>query len=94
MFVNDVAKGRGTSVESTLADFGQGRTLLAAKAKAAGMVDRIDTLEATVRRLQPAKAPAARSAVAVATPLSPAAIAASNGQPDRSWNDRMKGKFR
>ena len=94
MFVGDVAKGRGTSVKTVLADYGQGRTLLAVKASAAGMVDRIDTLEATVRRLQPAKAPGARAAVAVANPLSPAAIAASIGQPDRGWNQRMKGKFR
>jgi signal peptide peptidase SppA len=94
MFLTDVAKGRHAPVDAIAADYGQGRTLLARKAKAAGMVDRIDTLEATVRRLQPAKASAPRPANAAVILLSPAAIAAMNGQPDRGWNQRMKGKFR
>jgi signal peptide peptidase SppA len=50
MFVNAVAKGRGVSAETVRSDFGQGRMLLAKPALAAGMVDRIDTLEATIDR--------------------------------------------
>jgi signal peptide peptidase SppA len=92
MFLGDVAAGRGTTLDAAAADFGQGRTLLARKAKAAGMVDRIDTLEATVLRLQP-KASRTRPAASV-TPLNRAAIAASIGRPDPGWNKRMKGKIR
>jgi signal peptide peptidase SppA len=93
MVLADVAKGRRVSVDAVAADYGQGRTLLARKAKAAGMVDRIDTLEATVRRLQPAKASGIRPAATV-IPLNRAAIAASIGHPDPEWNRRMKGKIR
>lgn len=50
MFVNAVAKGRGVSADTVRNDFGQGRMLLAKPAKDAGMVDRIDTLEATIDR--------------------------------------------
>jgi signal peptide peptidase SppA len=92
MFLNDVAKGRGATPHAVASGYGEGRTLLASKALAAGMVDRIDTLEATVRRLQP-KANAVRSAAAV-IPLNRAASAASIGRPDPGWNKRMKGKIR
>lgn len=51
MFVGDVAKGRRVSVSTVRSDFGEGRMLSARKALAAGMIDRIDTLEATVKRL-------------------------------------------
>lgn len=50
MFVNAVAKGRGVSAETVRTDFGQGRRLMARPALAAGMVDRIDTLEGTIDR--------------------------------------------
>ena len=52
-FVADVAKGRRVSVDTVRKDFGEGRMLTAKKALSAGMVDRIDTLEATVQRLMP-----------------------------------------
>jgi signal peptide peptidase SppA len=51
IFAGDVAKGRGTTVAKVRNDFGQGRTVSAKDALAAGMVDRIDTFENTVRRL-------------------------------------------
>ncbi len=50
MFVNAVAKGRGVSADTVRSDFGQGRTLMARPALAAGMVDRIDTLQGTIDR--------------------------------------------
>lgn len=50
MFVKAVAKGRGASVAKVKSDFGQGRVLGAAQAKSAGMVDRIETLDETIRR--------------------------------------------
>lgn len=108
MFLADVAKGRETNVETVRESYGQGRTLLARKALAAGMVDRIDTLEATVRRLQRKPAavatrrgetePEPRLALVVEAEgyLEPvAAAAALPSQPlraDPAWNQRMKGR--
>jgi ClpP class serine protease len=56
MFTTDVAKGRGTTRALVEANFGGGREVLAADALKAGMVDRVDTLENTVRRLLPRQA--------------------------------------
>jgi signal peptide peptidase SppA len=87
MFLDDVAKGRGTTAEAVATGYGEGRTLLAKAARAAGMVDRIDTLGATVDRVQPRKqAQAPRRAEVI--PLKPAAAAAPT-QPDRTWNARV-----
>lgn len=51
MFVQDVARGRGVSVEKVRADYGAGRMFLAKDALKAGLVDRVETLEETARRL-------------------------------------------
>lgn len=50
-----VAKGRGVSVATVKADFGQGGGMMAARAKAAGLVDRVDTFDATVQRMAAGK---------------------------------------
>jgi signal peptide peptidase SppA len=50
-FVRTVARGRVVSDTRVEKDFGQGRMKLAKEALSAGMVDRIATLEQTVRRL-------------------------------------------
>lgn len=50
MFVSAVSKGRGVGVETVRSDYGQGRMLLAKPALAAGMVDRVDTLDNTISR--------------------------------------------
>jgi signal peptide peptidase SppA len=52
MFVAAVAKGRGVPVATVKADYGSGRMLLAKDAQAAGMIDRIATLDETIARLQ------------------------------------------
>ena len=49
-FVWNVAKGRGTTPETVRNNFGQGRMFGAKDAKAAGMVDRIATIEETLSR--------------------------------------------
>lgn len=87
MFLSDVARGRATTTDAVAAGYGEGRTLLAKPALAAGMVDRIDTLDATIRRLQPRQKTGARPAAEV-IPLKPAAVAAST-PPDRAWNARV-----
>lgn len=51
VFVNDVALGRGVDVSKVRSGFGEGRSLTAPEALAAGMVDRIATLSETVARL-------------------------------------------
>jgi signal peptide peptidase SppA len=51
MFLADVGRGRGVTTAQVEAEFGQGRVLMAAQAARAGLVDRVDTLEGTVRRL-------------------------------------------
>lgn len=48
-FREDVAKGRGVDVGKVEADFGQGRMLTGPSAKAAGMVDRLGTIEDAIR---------------------------------------------
>jgi capsid assembly protease len=48
MFVDDVAEGRGVTAETVRDGYGEGRTLNAQRALAAGMVDRVDTLEAVI----------------------------------------------
>lgn len=50
-FVADVAKGRGVSTQQAQSGFGQGRTVLAADARNAGMADRVATLEDTLARV-------------------------------------------
>ena len=50
-FVADVATGRGVSVSAVRGGFGEGRTLSAPRALAAGMVDRVATLDETIARL-------------------------------------------
>jgi signal peptide peptidase SppA len=50
-FVKAVARGRGVSVSDVKKGYGEGRALSAPDAKAAGLIDRIDTMEATIGRL-------------------------------------------
>lgn len=50
-FVNAVARGRNISAAQVESDFGQGRMVMAGPAKRAGMVDRVATLDQTLKRL-------------------------------------------
>ncbi len=51
MFIDGVARNRGTSKLSVKRDYGQGRTVLAADAMAAGMVDGIATFDEVIGKL-------------------------------------------
>lgn len=85
MFVNAVARGRGVSAETVRNDFGQGRTVMAKPAVAAGMADRIDSLEGTIERALAGKVrmrPVGTSAEAAEREL--AASDTAGGQPDGS----------
>lgn len=58
-FTADVAKGRGVSAAEVREGYGEGRVLDASEAKAAGMVDRVETLSQTLARLsRPVQVPA------------------------------------
>lgn len=61
MMVGAIAKGRNTTAKNVEKSYGQGRTLLAKPALEAGVVDRVDTLEATIQRVarQAARRPTA-----------------------------------
>jgi signal peptide peptidase SppA len=52
MFVADLARNRGVTAAEVRGGFGQGRTMLATEAMAAGLVDRIATMEQVIARLQ------------------------------------------
>ena len=50
-FLKAVARGRGVSVSEVEGSFGRGRTVMAADAKRAGMIDRVATINMTLSRL-------------------------------------------
>lgn len=51
MFVNDVAKGRGTTVDDVLSNYGQGSVLTPVQATEAGMIDGIKSFDQVLGRL-------------------------------------------
>lgn len=51
MFTAQIAEGRGVSQKVVQAGYGRGRCMLASEAFKVGMIDRVDTLEATIARL-------------------------------------------
>lgn len=59
MFVGDVAKGRNVSRSVVTDAYGGGRMVMPPAALSAGMVDRVESLEAVVRRLERGRTPAA-----------------------------------
>jgi signal peptide peptidase SppA len=67
MFEADLARNRSVPIDTIRKGYGQGRVLLAKPALAAGMVDRIDTLDNTIRRV-------ARQAIAGRSQTSMAAL--------------------
>lgn len=68
-FVAAVAKGRGVTAGEIRGGYGQGRELTAGRAKAAGMVDRIDTLDNTIRRLATGRGRAAMTTAPTVEPI-------------------------
>lgn len=51
VFINAVAKFRGTTADKVKSDFGRGGVLVGTEAKAAGMVDRIGSLDTVIAEL-------------------------------------------
>jgi signal peptide peptidase SppA len=50
LFTSAVAKGRGTTAAAVRSGYGEGDVLTAQRAKDAGMVDRVDTMDNAIRR--------------------------------------------
>lgn len=72
MFVKDVSKGRRVPVDAVRSGFGEGRIVTAQDALKLGMVDRVDTFEATVERLIVQAAggtPRRQAAIAIASDI-------------------------
>jgi ClpP class serine protease len=68
-FVADVARGRKTTAEKVLADFGQGGVKVGADAVKAGMADRVQSYDATLNAMRRGRqSEAARGAEAVIAP--------------------------
>lgn len=67
-FVGAVARGRGVTSKKVEADFGQGRVFGAERAKAVGMVDRIETMTQALARLQDGRRKTTGSTAAAAVP--------------------------
>lgn len=77
MFVDAVAKGRGTTASKVRGGFGEGRMVLASHAKDEGMVDAVGTIEDAVRRAA-ALASGRGGATSAEDPTTPPAA----GEPD------------
>lgn len=80
-FVGEVAGGRGVSREAVLDEFGQGRVFTAHAALKRGMVDRVDTLEATIERLVGGETPDTAATFAGAANGTNFPVAASGATP-------------
>ena len=85
-FHSAVAKGRGVSVATVKSDFGQGGGMIAARAKAVGLVDRVETFDATVRRLASGRGPVPRGTGAVGM-LTTFSVTHEGGCNDRCEGD-------
>jgi signal peptide peptidase SppA len=66
-FVGDVATGRNVPAATVRSDYGQGRVLVAKDAKAAGMIDRIDSYTGVIAALAGARRPVGPRADATLT---------------------------
>lgn len=51
VFIEDVARNRGTTVENVLSNYGQGDVMIGTKAVALGMADKVGTLETAIAEL-------------------------------------------
>lgn len=92
-FVKDVARGRGVSPGDVRNGYGQGRALSAADAKAAGMVDRIATMEETLARLTGRPGPGGMRAEMPdddQEPEAPVSLEAASPVPDDAELRRMR----
>jgi signal peptide peptidase SppA len=65
LFESDVAKGRGIQVSTVRANYGEGAIFTAKDAQAAGLIDRIGTLDQVIGELAAGRRPSPRMALEV-----------------------------
>jgi signal peptide peptidase SppA len=97
-FVRFVAKARGVPVDTVRQNFGQGRMLLAKAALAAKMIDRIETLDATIARVgrlskQQTGAAADAARRPLATVVVPPNVSEDLAPKEASWSAPTLGEF-
>lgn len=80
VFIEDLARYRGVSVEKVLADFGQGGVMVGRKAVAAGLVDEVGTLEELLAELAGAR-PAAAGGTSITLSQEPIVDKEKNAAP-------------
>ena len=86
VMVRDIALGRGVSEATVRASFGEGAVLSADDALAAGMVDRIQSLDDTIARAQTGSG----ALTAAATPQE---LDGATGQEPRQWATEVERAF-
>jgi signal peptide peptidase SppA len=91
-FVKAVAKGRGVSAADVKAGYGEGRALGAKDALAAGMIDRIGTLDDTLRRMSGGKASKGLRAETEITEPADAEFPVVAAALDGTWDDDDRAK--
>lgn len=94
IFVDAVAKFRGTTSEKVLSDFGQGGVLMGTAAVAAGLADQLGTLDDAVRMARQLASGASDSTTG-ATPPTTSAIPALPGGPmaDKKTAAQIKADY-
>lgn len=91
-FTKDVAKFRGVDVSAVRNGFGEGRALSSKDAKAAGLIDKIATLEDVVGKLVGRSTAAAMRAEEVAAPLV-AAVDGTHQQPSADLGNDLRERI-
>ena len=81
MFERAVARGRGVPIAKVRADFGEGRVFNADKAKRAGMIDRVATLDQVIGELAAGKWARPMRAAAVSMTFGTTSTVTTMGEP-------------
>jgi signal peptide peptidase SppA len=88
-FIEDVALGRGRTVDAVRSGFGQGAVLTADECLAAGMIDRIATFEDTLARVSPSHA----RSLAASAPAPPRLPVTSQEPSPATDKERMRQRL-
>jgi signal peptide peptidase SppA len=90
--VGDISKGRGVTIAAVRGGYGEGRCIDAEAALAAGLIDRIATLDDTIARVMAAPPADARATSTTAiTDKEPLAATAKESPSDANWQNAIFG---
>jgi signal peptide peptidase SppA len=93
-FVHDVARGRGASAADVRSGYGEGRVLSSKDAIAAGLIDRVATMDATLSGLMGARAGLRAALADAAAAQGEAALLAALTAGEISPNDAREADMR